>query len=128
MSERRLSTVLVVLLVAGAFVLAALVPFRQAMAQRSQVELTERQLEALVEENAALEEQLAALGSAEGIERLARERHGLVFPGEESFVVVPPADGSEVDEAPLPAPLPEPRPWWQRAWDFVTGRDLVTSG
>ncbi|MBT8215075.1 MAG: septum formation initiator family protein [Acidimicrobiia bacterium] len=125
MSERRLSAVLVVLLVGGAFVLAALVPFRQAMAQRSQVDLTERQLELLVAENEALEAELESLHSLDGIERIARERHGLVFPGEQSFVVVEPEDGSVAAEPEAPDSLPETRPWWQRAWDFITGRDLV---
>ncbi|MBT8212576.1 MAG: septum formation initiator family protein [Acidimicrobiia bacterium] len=125
MSERRFPAVLVVFLVVGAFVLAALVPFRQAMAQRSQVELTERQLGALISENQSLESELEMLETSEGIERIARERHGLVFPGEESYVVVEPDEDESVVEPRLPEVLPETRPWWQRAWDFVTGRDLV---
>ncbi|NNF68190.1 MAG: hypothetical protein HKN01_00330 [Acidimicrobiia bacterium] len=125
MSERRLPAVLVVLLVGGAFVLAALVPFRQAMAQRSQVDLTERQLELLVAENEALEAELESLHSLDGIERIARERHGLVFPGEQSFVVVEPEGDVATGEPTGPESFPEARPWWQRAWDFITGRDLV---
>lgn len=51
-----------------------------------------RQLEA---EKAGLEESLRALGSAEAVERLAKEKLNLKQPGEEVVVVVRPGDAAD---------------------------------
>ena len=48
----------------------------------------------LRDQNAAYEERIERLQTAEEIERLGREQYNLVFPGEEAYAV-------------LPAPLPE---------------------
>lgn len=117
-----LAILLVVVIVGG---LAGIFPFRQIIANDRAVALAEQKLDALVEENTRLEQQIAALESPEEVERLAREHFGLVRPGEIGFVAVPTPDAdagsgrfSEVQDE-------EARPWWRSLWDFLTGRDLI---
>ncbi len=120
-----LALIALVLLVVAA---AGVLPFRRLLAQERAVDLAETKLDALLEENMRLGLQLAALGTDEEVERLAREHFGLVMPGEVGYVAVVPDDIID----PLP---PEPDstlrredPWWQRFWDFLTGRDIVSDG
>ena len=77
-------TILVVMAV-GVF------PTRQYLDQRSQSDELYRELRYLQSENAKLTEQIGSLGSAEDIERIARQEHGYVRPFEENYVVVVPA-------------------------------------
>jgi cell division protein FtsL len=77
-------TVLVVMAV-GVF------PTRQYLDQRNQSAELQSELRYLQSENAKLTEQIDSLGSAEAIERIAREEHGYVRPYEENYVVVVPA-------------------------------------
>ncbi|HUG74251.1 MAG TPA: septum formation initiator family protein [Acidimicrobiia bacterium] len=106
--------------------LSGILPFRQIIASDRAVELSERKLEALVEENRRLEREVAALQSLEEVERLARENFGLVMPGEIGYVSVP-VDASADAIGVLPS-TPEDKPWWRAVWDILTGRDLVTDG
>ncbi|MDP2623484.1 MAG: septum formation initiator family protein [Actinomycetota bacterium] len=111
----------VVALVAGA---AGVFPFRQIIAQRRSVELAEAQLDALIEENRRLEQQIGALESPQEVERLAREQFGLVMPGDVAYVaVVPP--GSEPADLEPDVALEKSPPWWRKVWNFLTGGDLV---
>ncbi len=125
--SRRTGTGMVVLIVVSAIVLGGIFPFRQMLAQRRQVEGAEEKLAALVDENARLEQEIADLSTPAETERLAREQLGLVRPGEVGYAVetLPPA-------AVAPEDLPEAdggdRPFWQRIWDFLTGRDLEPDG
>ncbi len=93
------------LLGGGACVLGVLAfgvfPTRAFLDQRDDMARTREQLDLLRDENAALEERLADLGTPEEIERLAREQYNLVHPGEEAYSVLP---------APLP-PLELPSVW-----------------
>ena len=119
---RRKSPVWVLLLlVVLAVTMGGIFPIRQIIAQERAVELTERKLEALNAENARLEALAEELTTPAEIERMARERFGLVREGEVGVIV----------EWGAPAPEPEPEPtlihddrrWFERFWDFVTGRD-----
>jgi cell division protein FtsB len=106
--------------------LSGILPFRQIIASDRAVELSERKLDALIEENRRLEREVAALQSLEEVERLAREDFGLVMPGEVGYVSVPVDVAAEEDD--ILASHPEEKPWWRAVWDFLTGRDLVTDG
>ena len=77
-----------------ALVVAALgiLPFRQVLARERAVELSRDKLDALVQENMRLEQQIAAMQTDEEVERLAREQFGLVKPGEIGYVAVLPHD------------------------------------
>ncbi len=121
MSGRRLSGLgVLVLLVALAATVVVVFPFRQIIAADRQVELTKEKLDALVGENARLDKAVARLQTDEEIARLARERFGLVQEGEVGYVV----EWVDVEPAPEPTlPPPDDRRWWERVWDFVSGRD-----
>jgi cell division protein FtsB len=118
----------VLLIMALVVTLAGVFPFRQILAQQRQVELTRAQHEALLAENARLEEELALLQTPQEVERIARERYGLVLPGEVGYMVVAPEGGELQAEAVAPPVVEEQRRWWERLWDFLTGRDLDPGG
>lgn len=107
------------------------VPFRQIVDQRNQVNEARLHLAEVEEANQRLTEQVEALDTPLAIERLARERLGLVRAGEQAFVVVDPGVQTE-QLPPVNATLP-PNPeqqetdgpsWAQQFWDYLTGRDL----
>ena len=117
--------VVVVLVIVGA---SGIFPFRQIIAQNRSVDLAQAQLDALVQENLRLEQQIAALQSPQEVERLAREQFGLVMPGEIAYVAVVPEGTATVDQAAAPTAFTKDTPWWRSFWDFITGSDLVTDG
>ena len=103
-----------------AVVLAVLVvgvfPTRTLWAQRSATAAAEEELATLRRDNRELEERMRRLRDPDEIERLAREKYGLVRPGEEPYVIIP-----------LPEPV-RPRPpadddrnLLEKAWDGVRG-------
>jgi cell division protein FtsB len=118
-----IAIIIAVVIVGG---LAGIFPFHQILASDAAVEMSERKLEALRDENRRLEHQIRALHSPEEVERLAREEFGFVMPGEVGYVAVPlpgNEDGPGVD--PVAEDHDTARPWWRALWDFVTGRDLA---
>jgi cell division protein FtsB len=117
----------VVLLSALALTVSGVFPFRQLIEQRRAVEENRQQLVALEDENLRLEEDVAALYTDEEIERVARDQYGLVRPGETGYVIVSPPDEIAPEAEPVPVEV-EHRPWWVRAWDWVTGNDLKQDG
>ena len=78
---------MVLLLVGLAIVLAGVFPFRQLIAQERLVANTEAKLEALINENEALQVEIGAVQTPSELERIAREEYGMVRPGETSYVV-----------------------------------------
>ena len=76
------------------FLAFAVLPTSTFLEQRRDTTEAEERLAVLREQNEAYEERIDRLETPEEIERLARERHNLVRPGEEAYAV-------------LPAPLPE---------------------
>lgn len=90
------SVVFVGILFAGVF------PTRTYLSQRASISRAEKQLEVLGEQNEQLKRRAAELQTDAEIERLAREQHNLVRPGEEAYAVLP-APPAEID---LPAIWP----------------------
>lgn len=131
MSERRglgLGGFLVLAALVGLVVAAlGVFPFRQVLARERAVELSHEKLDALVAENMRLEYEIAALQTDQEIERLAREQFGLVMPGEVAYVAIPTAGVGPTPAADV-LDLEHHEPWWQRFWDFLTGRDLSSDG
>ena len=124
MTGRRRSPLWVLLLlVVLAVTMAGIFPFRQIIAQRRAVDVAESKLIALVDENARLEAEVEALHTEAEIERLARERFGMVRPGEIGYFVID-EGAPPVTEPPPPVDLEADRAWWDEMWDFLTGRDL----
>lgn len=115
-------------LVIGAAFLTQVVPYRQIVDSRQQVEGARQHLTTLSEENRRLEADVEALATEAEIERLAREKLGYVRPGETAYVVVdPPPSAVETIEEPPPDEIEDVRTWVDRIWDFLTGAD-VTDG
>ncbi len=80
-----------VLTVAGLCGLALAAPIRSLVAQNERMADVRAETGVLEVANADLRERIEDLGSDETIERRAREELGLVKPGEEVYVLVPPA-------------------------------------
>ena len=115
----------VVLLGALALTVSGILPFRQLISQQQhQIERSQAQLTALTDENDALAEDIAMLGTDAEIERPAREQYGLVRPGEVAYVVVTPDEPLVIEAPSDPVVRSDQRPWWDRVWDFITGSDV----
>ena len=111
--------VLAVLAVAVAGVVLVSGPMQHYLDGRDRVELLERQLSALDDENARLQARADALQDPEQIELLAREQQGMIRPGEVPYVVVPPeVDRPRIAPAP-PEDLTPDRPWYLDIWDTL---------
>ena len=111
------------LLVALAVTMAGIFPFRQIIGQQRAVELTVQKHEALASENDRLQEEVDLLQSDAEIERIAREDFGLVREGEVGYVV----EWIETEPAPPPDPAlppPDPRAWYEKLWDWASGRQF----
>ncbi len=93
---QRNSTVLVVALL-SVFVLGGLAihPIRTWLSQREQMAETEAELTEVRSEVAELERQLELLETDEEVERRARGDFYLVYPGEESYRILPGPDQQE---------------------------------
>lgn len=96
-------------------------PIDQYFAGRDRVDLLERQLAALDEENGRLEDRADDLRDPAKVELHAREQQGWHEPGEVPFVIVPP-DSNEplVDEA-IPPLDQRDQPWYRDLWDWFSG-------
>lgn len=81
-------------------------PTRTFLDQRTEMHRAEEQLSVLEEQNARLTEQSKQLQSDAEIERLARERYGLVKPGERAFVIVPTPTTTTTTPPPPPSTYP----------------------
>jgi cell division protein FtsL len=80
-------------------------PTRTFLDQRSQTNKAREQLETLRSENARLTRESKRLSTDAEIERIARERYGLVKPGERSFVILPtPTTAPPAPSTTAPAP------------------------
>ena len=115
------------LLVALAITMAGIFPFRQLIGQHRAVELTQAKLDALRAENDLLQAQTELLQTDAEIERIAREHFGYVREGEIGYVVewLEPLEPT----APEPTlPPPDERAWYEKMWDWVTGREFQPDG
>ena len=66
-------------------------PYNAWREQRSTISEADIQLEDVAYKNQQLQAEIDRLSSYEEIERVARRDHGLVYPGEDPYVVLPPA-------------------------------------
>ncbi len=79
---------LIVVVTIGVLVVAVF-PTRSWLQQRSAVTEAERKLAVIETENARLDARITALQDPAEIERVAREKYGLVKPGETAFAILP---------------------------------------
>ena len=90
----------VVALVVGMFLLGF--PLRTYVEQRASLAHARQTVVRLASDNRALHAQAAQLQTPAEIERLARERYGLVRPGQEEYAILP-APGYGIDATALTA-------------------------
>src|SRR5262249_31259437 len=97
-------------------------PTRLWLSQRSDLAAAEHRVHVLDHTNAALQKQVHELGTDAAVERIAREQHTLVKPGEDAYAILPPAG----DAAKLPKPALAPvvrdthRGFWVRLRDRLS--------
>lgn len=96
-------------------------PLQNFLDGRARVDNLTTQADALADENARLEQRAEDLEDPDTIEMLAREQQGLVRPGEEAYVIVPPAPDRPLIDAEPQESAEESVPWWRRAWRAVFG-------
>ena len=96
----RIALFLVVLV---GLLFAFVYPTRTFLDQRNETNKARAQLDLLESENARLSRESKRLSTDSEIERLAREKYGLVKPGERPFVILPAPTSSTT---PVPAPAP----------------------
>ncbi len=104
------------------FLAVAVFPTRLWLGQKADIANAEHRVHVLDQTNAALQKRVNELDSDAAIERIAREQHNLVKPGEQAYAVLPPAG----DAAKLPTPTLAPettdtsRNFWERLRDRVS--------
>jgi len=104
----------VVSAVAVIVVLAVFVfPTRTYLDQRHQLDLVDRQVRVLDEQNSELAAEAAKLQTTAEIERLAREQYHLVRPGEQAFAILP-APSPPTTVGPAAAAHHGSSGWWGR--------------
>ncbi|MCU4187077.1 septum formation initiator family protein [Acidiferrimicrobium sp. IK] len=94
---RRTVRILLLSVTGVAVIVLFVLPGRQLLDQGRQLSSTRRQINMLSQENAKLTKEAASLQTDATIEQLARQKYGLVMPGEQAYVVLPqatPAPGS----------------------------------
>jgi cell division protein FtsB len=83
-----------------AVIVLFVLPGRTLLQQRDTLARTRHQIQVLDNENAKLAATARSLQSDGEIERLARQRYGLVMPGQQAYVVLPPAAGVPAGRTP----------------------------
>jgi cell division protein FtsB len=105
-----------------AFLAIAVFPTRLWLTQREDIADAQHRVTVLDHTNAALKKRVKELDSDPAIERIAREQHNLVKPGEEAYAVLPPAgDAPKVSKPPLaPETRDTSRNFWERLRDRLS--------
>jgi cell division protein FtsB len=127
-SRSGVALVTLLFILMGAAFLTQVVPYRQILDSRRQVETAREQLASLEAQNEVLASDVEALKTPEEIERLARDKLGYVREGEVAYVVLDPPGAESTRPAMLEAPEPPDRTWVDHIWDFITGSDLDSAG
>lgn len=114
---RRFLWPMVASVAAAGLLFLAVVPARTWLAQRRSIATAEESIGVLKEHNRQLADRARLLETDAEIERLAREQHNLVRPGEEAYAILPPPD---VAPPPPPSRSEDDDPWWVRTWERLT--------
>ena len=91
----------VALLVAIGLLFVVVFPVSAWLDQRASLDQSEHRLEVLKRERLRLDRVAARLKSPSEIERIARERYGMVKPGEQAYAAVPGAPTTSTTTLPL---------------------------
>ena len=114
---RRAVRVLLAMVTVAAVLFLFAFPVRTLIDQRHQTAQAERQAKGLAAENAKLSQEATQLQTNSEIEQLARQRYGLVEPGDKAYTVLPalptttiPANGSTTSTSTTTLPPPSAPP------------------
>ena len=115
----------VLLVLAAGLLFLTIAPARQVLRQRAQISDLERSLSSIKNENKSLRDETNRLNTDAYIEEQARLRLGLIKPGEEPYMIVPPkqttpAPAAGAKPAPKKAAAPKPVPWYQQVIDYFS--------
>lgn len=105
-------------IVLASFAIAAFLiffPLQRLVSYRASIAELEVKLEAFETSNQQLERNAKLLSDPANAALLARERLGVIKPGERSYYFVEPP----VEELPPPPRAVQPKGWWSRTWDRV---------
>jgi cell division protein FtsL len=91
---RRAVRVLLAVVIVAAVLFLFVFPVRTLIDQRNQTGLAERRVKVLSAENAQLARQAKQLQTDSEIEQIARQRFGLILPGDHAYTVLPPTQGA----------------------------------
>lgn len=112
----------VLLVLAAGLLFLTIAPARQVLRQRAQIADLERTLVSVKGENKNLREETGRLNTDAYIEEQARLRLGLIKPGEEPYMIVPPKQQTSQTPAPAPKtakkPAAKPAPWYQQVINY----------
>lgn len=123
---RRAAWPLVATVVLVGVLLVAVFPTSTWLAQRQELDATERRLAVLTTQNDELAARVQRLNTDAEIERLAREQYNLVRPGEEAYALLP---APPAPRSPAPAPSDgrgtdgagdRDAGFWARLWDGIS--------
>jgi cell division protein FtsB len=114
----------------GALVLVAsgVLPVQQYLERENQVNEALDTLSVLEARNSELADDVAALGSDQEIERVAREQYGFVREGEIGYSVLVQPDSVADPQVPEPVEATEEPGFFGKIWRFITGGDVVDNG
>ncbi|HUR77499.1 MAG TPA: septum formation initiator family protein [Acidimicrobiales bacterium] len=106
-----------------AFLAVAVFPTSLWLGQRRDIASTEHRVRVLERANKVLHARVQELDSDAAVERIAREQHNLVKPGEDAYAVLP-AAGDAKKKLPKPTLAPaisdSERNFWERLRDRVS--------
>ncbi len=91
---RRAVWILLFTVVAAGVLLLFVLPGRTLLAQRHTLAVTEKRVAVLAQENAKLTGRVKQLQDPAQIELIARDRYGLVMPGQQAYAIIPSRQGS----------------------------------
>lgn len=80
-------------------------PTTTFLQQRGEIDEAQHQLDVLQAENERLTERTKDLKDLDEVERVAREKYGMVMPGEEAYAIVAEEPEQDSDAATAPAPV-----------------------
>lgn len=116
-----------ILLLAAGLIALSVAPARELYKQWQETNQLERELAELRADNDKMREEIERLKTDAYIEQQARARLGLVKPGEQAYVIVPPKQSAKEERAKREAELKakkkveKPKSWWDRVVDFFKG-------
>lgn len=121
--KRFTSRAVVLSLVLLALLLAYAYPVRVYLAQQAEITALEQNQERQSDKIARMAALAAKWDDNAYVRAQARQRLGMIMPGEKPFVVIDPSRGQQTDPAAIPGADRASRPWYGKLWSSVEAAD-----